>query len=256
MKIFTTALVVLCLAATGSQGFTVPTTKNVVQKSSSTTQMEAAFGPQWWGEKQTPPRHRKSEAMNVDASKFEGINRKYMASDGKTVVLGNSFLLAFQCLLVAPVVCLLYPGALEGTDAYGLAGAAFHVALGIWIAGQTHRVRVAFDKDAVEFYNLQGSAVKWQRYPSNLQGLEHKPHNSLVSGTTNRWNYDTITSYYFYPSIEFPVVCVLWEDETRVGKSPYYGTQPHFFPLLFSAKSFKEEMDKHGVPYMIPTNNH
>jgi len=49
--------------------------------------------------------------------------------------------------------------------------------------------------------------------------------------------------------VEFPVVCILWEDQTGEGKI-HYGSQPHFFPALMNAKLFVQEMNKHNVPYV------
>ena len=124
--------------------------------------------------------------------------------------------------------------------------------LGGWIGVQANRVRCVFDKEAVEFYNLKGSTSSHlieENYAADIDPtLEHKSPNWLTR-TPNRWNYKTISGYRFYPSINFPVICVLWETETKGSRDTHIMRQPHFFPLLFSAKEFKANMDKHGVKY-------
>ena len=127
-----------------------------------------------------------------------------------------------------------------------MAGAAFHAVLAMWVGVQANRVRCVFDKQAVEFYNLKGSGTKFTAKSADDVDprLERKPDNWMVRGTPNRWNYKTITGYRIYPSLEAPVICVLWETQNA-----NIGEQPHFFPTLFDAKHFKQEMDKHGVPY-------
>jgi Protein of unknown function (DUF3119) len=128
------------------------------------------------------------------------------------------------------------------------AGAAFHAALGVWVGVQGNRVRTVFDDEALEFYNVKGSSAtflnKERKNADRVDPrLEKKPNNWLLNRTPNRWKYETITGYRFYPNLDAPVLCILWETETHGGE------QPHFFPVMFDAKHFKEEMDKHGVPY-------
>ena len=134
-------------------------------------------------------------------------------------------------------------------DMDGQLGALFHVVLAAWIGVQANRVRAVFDKDAIEFYNKIGEGVSYKAKPAKCDPrLQHKPNNWMVASTPNRWNYKDITGYYFYPSLEFPVVTILWEMQTTPGYE-----QPHFFPALFNAKHFKEEMDLHNVPYKLPS---
>jgi len=145
---------------------------------------------------------------------------------------------------------LLYTDSFNtGVDQSGLLGTAFHVVLAGWIGLQANRVRTVFDDKAIEFYNLKGMGSAYLAKPAKDQRLQKKPDNWLVKGTPNRWNYATITGYRFYPSVEFPVVCILWEDQTGEGKI-HYGSQPHFFPALMNAKLFVQEMNKHNVPYV------
>ena len=134
-------------------------------------------------------------------------------------------------------------------DQAGLLGAGFHAALAGWIGLQSNRVRAVFDNEAIEFYNLKGMGSAYLAGPAKDARLQRKPNNWLVSSTPNRWNYKTISGYRFYPDKEFPVVCILWEEQTKEGKI-HYGSQPHFFPALFNAKHFSEEMKKHNVPYV------
>lgn len=75
-----------------------------------------------------------------------------------------------------------------------LAGASFHLIFGRFLWVQTDRVRCVFEKDSFEFYNLKDGE------------LTQKPSN-YVADTANRWKYDTIVNYGFFPSEDFPVIC-------------------------------------------------
>jgi len=77
----------------------------------------------------------------------------------------------------------------------------------LWV--QTRRVRCVFEKDSFEFYNIKGPKLDLTAGAR----LEQKPDN-YVSGTINRWKYDTITNYGFFPSLDFPVICYFKETET------------------------------------------
>ena len=79
--------------------------------------------------------------------------------------------------------------------------------------------------------------------------LTRKPSN-FVTKTENKWTYDKVTGYQFYPSIELPLICYLKETQTS-ERYNIPGEQPHFFPALFVAKQFKDEMDKRNVPYGV-----
>ena len=74
---------------------------------------------------------------------------------------------------------------------------------------QTLRVRCVFEKDSFEFYNIKGHKLDLD----NGARLEEKPAN-YVSGTQNRWTYDSIVNYGFFPSLEYPVICYFKETET------------------------------------------
>ena len=85
----------------------------------------------------------------------------------------------------------------------------------LWV--QTRRVRCVFEKDGFEFYNIKGHKLDLD----NGARLEKKPDN-YVSGTQNRWKYDTIINYGFFPSLEYPVICYFKETETP-GKLDWIG---------------------------------
>ena len=90
----------------------------------------------------------------------------------------------------------------------GAAGAAFHAALGLWVGVQANRVRCVFDDEALEFYNLKSSGAKGRDADDVDPRLERKPDN-FAKGTPNRWKYESITGYRFYPSLETPVMCIM-----------------------------------------------
>ena len=125
----------------------------------------------------------------------------------------------------------------------------------MWV--QTRRVRCVFEKDAFEFYNIKGPHLDLDKGAR----LEHKPNN-YVADTPNRWKYDTIVNYGFFPSLEFPVICYFKETETPEWKwdrwfaafDSYGGGQPHFFPGICNVHQFKEQMEARGVKSKpIPT---
>jgi len=60
---------------------------------------------------------------------------------------------------------------------------------------QTKRVRCVFEKDGFEFYNIVGPGLDLEKGAK----LVKKPDN-YVSGTRNRWKYDKIINYGFFPS--------------------------------------------------------
>lgn len=188
------------------------------------------------------------KGKRVPSTMFSQPTKKAVASKTKKgyTQLEPSYSLAYACSLIAPFI--YYLNTVDGvTSDSGLYGAVFHLALAGWVGAQASRVRAVFEKDAIEFYNLKGTGTKFTARPADDPNLERKPDNWLVK-TANRWKYKTITGYQFYPSLDVPVLTILWETETAEGKSAY-GEQPHFFPVLFNARLFKEEMDKKGVPY-------
>lgn len=245
MKLLLLSLIV----ATANAGFAgLPT-------ASKTTALNAATGfdffkPIFAAKSSTyvPVAEVKKMYDSDDERRLSGINKRYTAKDGSTI-LGPSFRLAMEIALMAPVIYALHldNGAV---DQAGLLGAGFHVALAGWIGLQANRVRAVFDDKAIEFYNLKGMGSSYLAKEAMDPRLQRKPGNWLVEQSPNRWNYETITGYRFYPAQEFPVVCIMWESETGEGRKAYGNDQPHFFPLLFNAAHFKEEMTQRNVPYV------
>lgn len=139
----------------------------------------------------------------------------------------------------------------------GIAGGGFHMLFATLLWVQTRRVRCVFEKDAFEFYNIKGPHLDL----NNGAWLERKPAN-YVAGTLNRWKYDTIINYGFFPSEEYPVICYFKETETPEWKwsrwfaafDSYNRGQPHFFPGIVNVHQFREEMEKRGAKKKpIPT---
>lgn len=144
-----------------------------------------------------------------------------------------------------------------GLSLIGIAGGLFHILFAglLWI--QTMRVRCVFEKDAFEFYNIKGPKLDLDKGA----WLQEKPAN-YVSGTQNRWKYDSIINYGFFPSEEFPVICYFKETDTPEEQwdkwfaafDSYGRGQPHFFPGICNVHQFKREMEKRGVKRKhIPT---
>jgi hypothetical protein len=166
-----------------------------------------------------------------------------------------------KCLLTSvrsTLLFLLYPQppayAAQGPSLIGIAGGAFHLLFAALLWVQTRRVRAVFDDEGFEFYNIKGNELDLQ----NGAYLEEKPGN-WQSGTRNRWSYDTIINYGFFPSVDYPLLCYFKETETpkedwNKGISALDSKNnghPHFFPGIISGYQFKEQMEKHGVPCKV-----
>lgn len=139
----------------------------------------------------------------------------------------------------------------------GIFGGGFHILFAALLWVQTSRVRCVFEKDSFEFYNIKGPGLDLE----NGAWLEKKPDN-YVAATPNRWKYDSIVNYGFFPSEEFPVICYFKETETPEWKwnrwfaafDSYGRGQPHFFPGICNVRQFKEQMEIRGVKRKpIPT---
>lgn len=133
----------------------------------------------------------------------------------------------------------------------GVSGALFHVLFATLLAIQTRRVRCVFEKDAFEFYNIKGPQLDFEQGAK----LERKPDN-YVSGTVNRWKYDSIINYGFFPSIDYPLIVYFKETETPVSQwNKWFAAfdifnnlgQPHFFPGICNARQFKKEVERRGI---------
>jgi Protein of unknown function (DUF3119) len=118
----------------------------------------------------------------------------------------------------------------------------------LWV--QTRRVRLVFEKDSFEFYNIKGPSLDFDKGA----WLERKPDN-YVSGTINRWKYDNITNWSFFPSLDYPLIVYFKETETPMEEwekwhaifDTYGEGQPHFFPGIVNARQMKEQMEMRGV---------
>jgi Protein of unknown function (DUF3119) len=132
----------------------------------------------------------------------------------------------------------------------GLGGGLFHLLFAALLWVQTRRVRLVFHKDGFEFYNLKGPGLDLDKGA----WLQSKPDNYVV-GTQNYWEYDKITNYGFFPSIEYPVIVYFKETQTPKEKwnrwfaafDSYQRGQPHFFPGIVDVNQFKEQMEKRGA---------
>jgi len=145
----------------------------------------------------------------------------------------------------------------DGPSIIGVCGGLFHLLFGALLLVQTRRVRCVFEKDGFEFYNIKGPGLDLEKDGY----LQRKPENYVV-GTLNRWRYDKIINYGFFPSLQFPVICYFKETETPKEKwnrwfaafDSYGLGQPHFFPGICNVNQFKKEMEKRGVKRKtIPT---
>ena len=135
----------------------------------------------------------------------------------------------------------------------GLGAAAFHLALAAFLWSQTNRVRLVFQKDSFELFNLSNSGTHLKEKPSNY-----------VAGTVNRWKYDDIVDYGFFPSVNYPFIIYFKEVGTpkeQWGNFEYWGKlaalfdpthttvegQPHFMPGLMDVSEFVKQMEARGV---------
>jgi hypothetical protein len=137
-----------------------------------------------------------------------------------------------------------------GLSVLGASAAGFHVVLAALLWVQTNRVRCVFHDDGFEFYNLKGPGLDLKKGA----WLEEKPGN-FVTEARNRWKYDSIAYYEFFPNADFPVIIYMKETQTPQEQWNKHlgvmdtsgGGQPHFFPGLFNGREFKAEMEKRGV---------
>jgi len=188
--------------------------------------------------------------------KFNRLNRMMM----KDVVLPPDYSLTWVLALLGPLIMVYHPSYMaDGSPSLiGIFGGGFHMLFATLLWVQTSRVRCVFEKDSFEFYNVRGPRLD---YEHGMAELVRKPDN-YVSGTPNRWKYDTIINYGFFPSEDFPVICYFKETETPEWKwnrwfaafDSYGNGQPHFFPGICDVKKFKEQMELRGVKRKpIPT---
>lgn len=168
------------------------------------------------------------------------------------VMLDPDYWLVWITAFLGPLIIWYHPSyAADGSPSLiGVCGGLFHMLFSTLLWVQTRRVRCVFEKDAFEFYNLKGNGLDL----SKGARLEEKPYN-YVASTPNRWKYDKITNYDFFPSESLPIVVYFKETQTPPEKWNRWGAmfdtygrgQPHLFPSICSVKQFKEQMEKRGV---------
>lgn len=205
-----------------------------------------------WSDK---PLFERKSTTPVAARKVSKMERSRM----KDVILPPDFTLTWAVLLLGPLIMWYHPSyAADGTPSLiGIFGGGFHILFAALLWVQTARVRCVFEKDSFEFYNIKGPRLDLDKGAQ----LVKKPDN-YVAGTENRWKYDDIINYGFFPSEEFPVICYFKETATPEWKwnrwfaafDSYGRGQPHFFPGICNVKKFKEQMELRGAKRKpIPT---
>jgi Protein of unknown function (DUF3119) len=157
-------------------------------------------------------------------------------------ILEPNYSVALATAAAGPLISLLY---VYAGDLVGPAGNCVHVVLASLLWLQTLRVRCVFEEDGFEFYNLKGDMDLTKKGAR----LSRKPGN-FVTKTENKWSYDKVTGFQFYPSLEAPLICYFKETQTP-ERYNIPGEQPHFIPALFDAKQFKQEMEKRGIQYGV-----
>eukprot|EP00546_Thalassionema_frauenfeldii_P010586 CAMPEP_0178918178 /NCGR_PEP_ID=MMETSP0786-20121207/13681_1 /TAXON_ID=186022 /ORGANISM="Thalassionema frauenfeldii, Strain CCMP 1798" /LENGTH=256 /DNA_ID=CAMNT_0020591857 /DNA_START=53 /DNA_END=823 /DNA_ORIENTATION=- len=168
------------------------------------------------------------------------------------IILDPDYSLAWMFLILGFAIVGYHPSYYEdgSLSLIGVCGGMFHMLFASLLWVQTRRVRCVFEKDGFEFYNIKGPSLDFAKGAY----LDKKPDN-YVAGTRNRWKYDTIINYGFFPSLQFPVICYFKETETPEEKwdkwfaafDSYGRGQPHFFPGICNARQFRAEMEARGV---------
>lgn len=171
----------------------------------------------------------------------------------KDVIIAPDYWLSFNVAMLCPLILWYHPSyyADGSLSLVGVSGALFHVLFATLLLIQTRRVRAVFEKDAFEFYNIKGPQLDFDKGAK----LARKPDN-YVSGTVNRWKYDSIVNYGFFPSLDYPLIVYFKETETPPSQwNKWFAAldffndlgQPHFFPGICNARQFKNEMERRGV---------
>jgi len=234
----------LSLAVASTTGFapvqlqtrgTASVTSSTVQMAASSFRDPAERKDAWVNKPAYTPR----STTPVADKKVNWIQRQTM----ENVMIEPNFYLTWAVALLGPLIIWYHPSyAADGSPSLiGIAGGAFHMLFAALLWVQTSRVRCVFEKDSFEFYNIKGPGLDLEKGA----WLEKKPSN-YVSGTANRWKYDTIINYGFFPSIDYPVICYFKETETPKEQwnkwfaafDSYGRGQPHFFPGICDAYQF------------------
>jgi len=241
----------LSLCAASSAFVAVPS-----RSALKTTSLNVASTPEnldSWSDK---PLYVPQSTKPVAARKVSKWERMTMAD----TVIPPNFSLAAAVALLGPLIMWYHPSYMaDGSPSLiGIFGGGFHLLFATLLWVQTARVRCVFEKDGFEFYNVKGPRLDYEHGKAELV---KKPDN-YVAGTRNRWKYDTIINYGFFPSEDFPVICYFKETETPEWKwnrwfaafDSYGRGQPHFFPGICNVQKFKEQMELRGVKRKpIPT---
>jgi hypothetical protein len=231
---------------------------SIKARSSTAVSMAASSFPKppqhgWEGK---PVTHKGEKTTKPVAAKNASswLERKTMGD----VMLEPSYALTWAVAALCPLIIWYHPSYAEsGPSLIGIAGGCFHLLFAALLWVQTRRVRCVFEKDAFEFYNIKGPHLDLDKGA----WLQEKPAN-YVAGTPNRWKYDKIINYGFFPSLEFPVICYFKETETPVEQwnkwfaafDSYGLGQPHFFPGIVDVHEFKRQMELRGAKQKpIPT---
>ncbi|GKY94115.1 hypothetical protein MPSEU_000377700 [Mayamaea pseudoterrestris] len=224
------ALLPFCLAAASAfSAHPVATTR-----SSRTDALRAASSLRPDGKKSEfdKPLHKVASTVPVASPKALSERERAKLPD---VMLDADYILTIGVAALCPLIIWYHPSydPAGGPSLIGVAGGLFHALFAALLWVQTRRVRCVFEKDSFEFYNIKGPKLDLEKGA----WLETKPDNYVV-GTLNRWKYDKITNYGFFPSLEFPVIVFFKETETDEKKwnrwfaafDGYGRGQPHFFP--------------------------
>lgn len=236
----------LALCSTTASAFVAPS--GVATK--TTTALHVASTPpdnfDNWSDK---PLYSPQSTTPVPTKKVSKWERMRM----KDVVIKPNFSLAAAVALLGPLIMWYHPSYMaDGSPSLiGVFGGGFHILFAALLWVQTARVRCVFEKDGFEFYNVKGPGLD---YEHGRAELVKKPDN-YVAGTENRWKYDSIINYGFFPSEDFPVICYFKETQTPEWKwnrwfaafDSYGRGQPHFFPGICNVQEFKHEMESRGV---------
>jgi hypothetical protein len=200
------------------------------------------------GKTKPKPGYEKMSTKPVADRKVSKAERNRM----KDVMIDPSYSLAVALAALGPLIIWYHPSYFEdgSMSVIGTAGGLFHILFAALLWVQTRRVRLVFEKDGFEFYNIKGYKLDLEKGAR----LERKPDN-YVAGTQNRWRYDSIINYGFFPSIWFPVIVYFKETDTPEWKwnrwfaafDSYGRGQPHFFPGISNVFQFKEQMEARGV---------
>mmetsp|Transcript_25090 Transcript_25090/g.59604 ORF Transcript_25090/g.59604 Transcript_25090/m.59604 type:complete len:271 (+) Transcript_25090:165-977(+) len=195
------------------------------------------------------PLHTPTSTTPVADKKVSKWERSMMPN----FVVSPDYTLTWAVALLGPLIMWYHPSYMaDGSPSLiGVFGCGFHLLFATLLGVQTARVRLVFEKDGFEFFNVKGPGLD---YEGGKAELVRKPDN-YVAGTHNRWKYDSIINYGFFPSEDFPVICYFKETQTPEWKwsrwfaafDSYGRGQPHFFPGICNVHEIKKQFEARGV---------